>query len=224
MAMLVILPTPSCTIPVAEAPAPAPSPEPFHRVGDPEPFSGESRREDALQEFRETQRLQGEPSRVILNWLGNPHTALGIDEAAIRSFTAALELDNLPADRVSRGTVLMNSGNCPGAKADARAVLDQEPSTSQVVHTHAEAHVILANCHTLARDLAAALEHGEEAHATAKDHGNPEGRSRPWADSGSPSGRSGMAGFSQRMSVSDLPSSTQATGGGWRASHGCRTA
>ena len=95
---------------------------------------GEARYEDALREFQEPQRLHGEPSRVILNWLGNTHTALGIDEAAIRNFTGALELDNLPADRVSRATVLMNSRDCIKAQADARAVLDQEPSTSQGVH------------------------------------------------------------------------------------------
>ena len=50
---------------------------------------------------------------------------------------------------MSRGTAYMETGQCPQATLDAESVLDMEPVTADGVHTHAEAHVTLANCSAL---------------------------------------------------------------------------
>ncbi len=170
------------SVPVADAPAP----EAVQTTGEPQAFTGEpalalerglvafrqGRYREAPDYFQEARHLKGTPtSRVTQNWLRNAHSGLGNHDAALQSITAALELEDNAKDRVSRGTVLMDKGDCPGATKDARAALDLEPATAQGLHTHAEAHVILANCHGPERDLPTALEHAEEAWTIARAHG-----------------------------------------------------
>ena len=184
----------ACAILAAEAPAPDPTPtvppETFQRLGETEPFEGkaalaleqavqafsEARYQESLRGFLEAQRLHGEPSRVIHNWLGNSHSSLGHHRAAIRHFTAALELEDNSGNRVSRGTAYMETGDCRKATLDAEAALQLEAVTTQGVHTHAEAHVILANCNALEGDYQAALRHAEAARSIADGHGYPDDR------------------------------------------------
>ena len=119
-AVILLALTISCAIPVTEAPAPKPTvpPEAFQRLGEADPFSGETalaleqavqafseaRYQEALPGFLEAQRLHGEPIRVIQNWLGNSHSALGDHRAAIQNFTAALELEDNSGEGLPEGS------------------------------------------------------------------------------------------------------------------------
>ena len=128
----------------------------------------------AMEEFQEAHRLHGEPSRVILNLLGNAHYAMRDYDTAIRDLTQALALEDNPGDRLTRGNALMDAGNCPRATRDAHVARVMEPATAPGFHSYAEAQVILARCHALQGDYNAALEHTEQARTIAKGHGYPE--------------------------------------------------
>ena len=63
---------------------------------------------------------------------GQPPSALGDNEEAIKHYTQALDMEENSRDRVSRGTVFMDSGDCPRATEDAQAALALIPAHPRV--------------------------------------------------------------------------------------------
>ena len=130
----------------------------------------QGRYQDALEGFLEAQRLHGEPSVVLQSFIGNSYRALGQNEATIHHFTNALEVKDNPTDRINRGTLYMETGQCSPAIEDAKAALTMEPDAGEGIHTDAEANYILAICYAQQSDYLLALQHAEIAPEIAEEN------------------------------------------------------
>ena len=171
-------------------PTPTTSPEMviFQRMEDGERFSyetyevikqadqalSEGRHQDALEGYLETQRIHGEPSWVIQNWIGISYVALGQLEAAIQHFTNAIEIKDSALNRTNRGGRYMKTGQCPPAIEDAKAALTMEPDAGEGINTDAEANYILAICYAQQEKYLLALQHAEATLETAKENSYTE--------------------------------------------------
>ena len=165
-------------------PTPTVSPETFHKMGEGQMFFGEvlaeleqaeqaldeGRYQDALEGFLEAQRLHGEPSRVLQNWVGNSYSALGQHDQAIQHYTNAIDIRDNAYHRIPRAIEYANNGRCEEAMPDAETALAMAPYSEPGYHTGAEAHWILAAC--LPDEQAQA--HTEQALAIAQAHGYTE--------------------------------------------------
>ena len=170
------------------SPTPTISPEEFGEVGEKEWFSGETaaalgrakeafgegKYQEALEGFLETQRLHGEPSANLQNWIGSSYYALGNREAAIEHFTNALLVEDKPTYRVNRGRQYMATRQCPLAIKDAKAALTMEPQEEEGFHTDVQANDILASCYAQQGEYLLALQHAEATLEIANDNNYSE--------------------------------------------------
>ena len=100
---------------------------------------------------------------MLQNRIATVYLALGRRQAAIRHYTAALEVEDTALNRAARGTVYSLELQCAPAVEDARAALTMEPVTGNGIHTDVQANAILAVCYTQQGDYLRALQHADAA-------------------------------------------------------------
>ena len=166
------------------APTPTISPDRFGRGGKQQQLFGETaaafgrgedafeqgKYQEALEGFLEAQRLHHSPSPVLQNLISNAYRALGLNQQAIQHYTNALELEDGTVNRINRGILYMETGQCLLAIEDAKAALAMEPAGEKEFRTDLNANMILSDCYTKQGDYLAALQHGDAAYAVAVEY------------------------------------------------------
>ena len=126
----------------------------------------------AILTYQLAQKHRNEPSRTIENRIGMSLQALGNHQQAVLHFTKALDIQDNPIDRVNRAISYFETGQCPLTIQDAQQALEMEHIVSEVYHSDAEAHAILAACH-ISENPQRAIEHAQKALNLAKSTGYP---------------------------------------------------
>ena len=100
---------------------------------------------EAIEQFEQIQqtRLAG-PSAIVHHWIARSYAATGNHQKAVEHYSAAIGMEDNGTDRVGRAASYLETGQWTLAAADAEAALAMKPETSDIIHSHAEAHVILA--------------------------------------------------------------------------------
>ena len=127
--------------------------------------------EKALAHYQKGADLQGEPSAVINNWIAITYRRMGKYDLSIAHYSQAITLGDRSLLRVGRAWVYWHNGQCAEAIADAETALTMAPAIAAGVHSHAEAHGVLAFCYYDVGQLRKELEHRRAALPLLEEHG-----------------------------------------------------
>ena len=124
----------------------------------------QGRYEEALEEFKKAQetRLAGQ-SWVLENWIAITYRVLGDHEKAIEHHTIAIGIKDSGTNRIGRAGSYAQTGQWHLAVTDAEAALAMEAEQTEYLHTHAEAHVLLANWYTVQGEVSLTYDHASKA-------------------------------------------------------------
>ena len=146
------------------------SDETYEVIKQAEQSLSQGRHQDALEKYFEAQRIHGEPSWVIQNWIGITYVSLGNREAALQHYTNAIEIEDSPTNRTNRGTSYLKTGKCEPAIRDAKAALAMEATNENRFNSDVQANSILAGCYGQQGKYLLALQHADAALQIAREN------------------------------------------------------
>lgn len=169
-------PTKDVTSPRVPAAAPTSSPEHFYKVGDKEWFEGQTlahieraealfeqgKYQEALQQYEKARESNNGPSKVIENWIGNTHSAMGNYQKAMDQFTKAILIDDDQLNRTNRALAYARLGKCTEAVQDIKkgfALAEKDEASERL---QVEAHMIAATCYIELEQYDKARHHQQE--------------------------------------------------------------
>ena len=104
-------------------------------------------RHEAVTRFQEALELQGTPSVLLHTRSAGVLQQLGQHRQAVLHLDQAIMLGDSADLRTKPAWSHAETGNCPEAKVDAGMALGTE-MPDRIAHSHAEAGLVLARCHT----------------------------------------------------------------------------
>ncbi len=131
---------------------------------------------DAIAKYEEAEEKHGSRLVAAQNWMGLAQLNLENYDLAAQHFTNEMEVLDSSNARSNRAIAYRNANMCAEAVDDAWVALGMEPIVAEGWHTHAEAHLVLADCLVRTGDYSLALEHLDSAIALAAAHGFSDGR------------------------------------------------
>ena len=131
---------------------------------------------EAIAKYEEAEEKHGGHIGIAQNLMGHSQLQLGNYDLAIQHFTNQIGVLDDGLARINRAAAYLYSNLCPEAVDDARVALGMEPEVGGGFHSHAEAHLTLADCFVRTGDYSLALEHVDSAIALALEHGFSDSR------------------------------------------------
>lgn len=131
---------------------------------------------DSIAKYEEAEEKYGGHIGIAQNLMGHSQLQLGNYDLAIQHFTNQIGILDDGLARINRAAAYLYSNLCPEAVDDARVALGMEPEVGGGFHSHAEAHLTLADCFVRTGDYSLALEYVDSAIALALEHGFSDSR------------------------------------------------
>ena len=128
----------------------------------------------AILAYQLAQNHRNEPSRVVNNRIGTSLQELGDHRQALIHFTAALDIQDNPLDRVNRAVSYFETDQCPRAIQDAERALEMQHLVLDAYHSDAEANAIMAVCYLRNEQYSATIDHADKVLQLMNSTGYPD--------------------------------------------------